>query len=67
MGLIHAIATCFDCGWNADSRNSMVLGAQHHRKTGHYVIVEQCFAKIYGSRESDTLDAGREERDATGS
>ena len=51
MHIIHAIANCIDCNWEKDSRNSMVLAAQHHRKTGHYVQVEQCYGHSFGERD----------------
>jgi len=52
MGLVHALASCLDCNWEAGSRNAMILAAQHHRKTGHQVMVEQCFSKTYLRDES---------------
>jgi len=47
MGLTHAQADCLDCAWSADSLNAMVLAAKHHRKTGHQVMIERCFSKIF--------------------
>ena len=47
MGLVHAMAHCLDCNWQADSLNSMVLGTRHHKLTGHQLMVEQCFSKTY--------------------
>ena len=46
-GLTSAIADCLDCGWRNESFSARNLAAKHHRKTGHRVIVEQCYSKIY--------------------
>ncbi len=47
MGLVHAFGSCLDCAWEAGSLNAMALGAKHHQKTGHQVMVEQCFSKTW--------------------
>jgi len=54
MGLVHAIAHCLDCAWEVSSINAMVLAAQHHKKTGHQVSVEQCFSKTWLRIEPET-------------
>ena len=47
MGLIHASAWCLDCAWETTSLNAVLLGSQHHRKTEHEVMAEQCHSKVW--------------------
>ena len=47
MGLVHALASCLDCGWQATTLNAQGLGAKHHYKTGHQVMTEVCFSKTF--------------------
>jgi len=39
-GIVHGIATCYECGWEVEGRNVMGLAAQHAGKTGHHVNCE---------------------------
>ena len=39
--MLGVIAECQTCGWVAESRNAMGLGAQHAERHGHHVAVEQ--------------------------
>lgn len=48
MHLIHALATCSDCGKRWESRNAMGVAARHHQSTGHTVVVEVAYAHRYG-------------------
>ena len=39
--LIHAVATCDDCGWNDEGYlTAQKTGRAHHVKTGHRVHIE---------------------------
>lgn len=44
-GLVHAIAKCYDCGWESESKNAMLLAGKHHKRTGHEVHAEWAFCK----------------------
>ena len=46
-GLIDAGADCVTCGWGTVGRNAMGVGAQHARRTGHYVQTWQTIGKSY--------------------
>ena len=47
MALVHALASCFDCGKMWDALNAQAVGAKHHYTTGHQVITEVCYSKTY--------------------
>jgi hypothetical protein len=47
-GVVHAIGECKDCGATFDNyKNAMALSAQHARRYGHTVHVEQCITVMY--------------------
>ncbi len=39
-GLVHVLAYCSVCEWNAGTKNGMGLAAQHTNRTGHETKVE---------------------------
>ena len=47
MGLVSAIASCRDCEWWSETLSARALASRHHRRTGHQVSVEQCFATLW--------------------
>jgi len=50
--LVHAFAECRDCEWrNGDRHEAVRKASEHHRKTGHEVIVETGYAKTIERRE----------------
>ena len=46
-GLLGVIAACRDCGWNSEARNALGNAAQHAKRTGHHVVVEQTISVSY--------------------
>lgn len=52
LGLVHAIATCQDCGKQWTAKNAHGVGARHHQATGHTVHVEVGYAYIYSNKEA---------------
>jgi len=53
MFLMDAQATCVDCGWHTEGRNSMGNAAQHHQKTGHYVQCEMYYGQHFGGPDAE--------------
>lgn len=51
MHMIHALATCQECGKIWDSYNAMGVAARHNKATGHKVLVEVAYAHIYEHRQ----------------
>jgi len=50
-GVVHAMAECEDCGWTTEFyKNALANGAQHARRTGHTVHVEQAIAVTYNPK-----------------
>jgi hypothetical protein len=49
--IIHALARCTDCEKEWDSLNAHIIGAKHHKETGHEVIVEWAYGKVYHKKE----------------
>ena len=48
FGVIHAIATCETCGWEAKSyKNAQATAASHAKKTGHRVTGEIAYMFVY--------------------
>lgn len=47
MALVHALASCIDCGKEWGSLNAQGVGARHHYSTGHQVITEVCYSKTF--------------------
>lgn len=47
MGLVHALASCMDCGKEWSDLNAQGVGAKHHYSTGHQVITEACYSKTF--------------------
>lgn len=51
-GVVHAQAVCEDCGWETDYyKNALANGAQHAKRTGHTVQVEQAIVVQYNPKE----------------
>ena len=47
-GVVHAVVTCKDCGWETESyKNAQALAAQHAKKHGHHVEGELGIAFSY--------------------
>jgi hypothetical protein len=47
-GLVHAIAKCQDCGWEAGKyKNAQACAANHAKKYGHKVTGEVAYAFEY--------------------
>lgn len=47
-GVVHAVAKCDDCGWEAGNyRNAQALGKLHAMQHGHTVRVEVGIACTY--------------------
>jgi len=54
IGVVHAIATCEDCGRTFDGyKNAQALAAQHAKVYGHRVFGEVGLAFTYDGREED--------------
>ena len=52
-GVVHAVAHCEDCGWEATNyKNAQALGAKHAKTHKHLVLVEVGLASEYDGRES---------------
>ena len=50
-GLVHAIAWCETCGWEAPSwKNAMPIAAKHAQSKHHLVRVETGFAWTFDGR-----------------
>lgn len=47
MKIIDSSAECQDCGKEWNTLNAHILGAKHHKKTGHEVIVEVSYGAVY--------------------
>jgi len=52
MKIIDSSATCSDCDKVWNSLNAHLLGAKHHKKTGHEVIVEVSYGTVYNRKTS---------------
>ena len=47
-GLIHAIASCYDCDFQEeDYQLAQVAGRKHYIKTGHTVCIETTYSQVY--------------------
>ena len=52
FGVVHAIATCEDCGWgNQSHKNAQATGAKHAKHYGHKVHVEVGLNGYYNGRK----------------
>ncbi len=51
MYLVDVNAYCNSCGWRAYTKNGMGLAAIHHKKTGHWTIVELGYVQQFGKAE----------------
>jgi hypothetical protein len=49
-GLLGVYARCATCGWESDARNAMGNAAQHARRSGHEVHVEQTLGVIFNPK-----------------
>lgn len=47
-GVIHALASCDDCGWeNGNYKNALATAARHAQASGHTVHCEQAISVVY--------------------
>jgi hypothetical protein len=44
-------ANCLTCGWQCLAANAHGLGAQHARKRGHCVAIDDCRVHVYNHEE----------------
>lgn len=52
IGVVHAVAKCQDCEWEATGyKNAQAIGARHARLHHHFVKVEVTLACEYDGRE----------------
>ncbi len=57
MPSVEYKADCLDCGAVWTSKNAHAVAVQHHRKTGHTVIVEKTSVWVYGKNpRSDVVE-----------
>lgn len=49
-GLLAIWAECRTCGWNSEARNALGNAAQHAKRTGHEVHVEQTIGITWNRR-----------------
>lgn len=49
-GLLGVVAECKDCGWVSEANNALGNAAQHARKYGHEVMIEQTIVVIYNKK-----------------
>lgn len=54
-GLVHCVAQCKDCDWKEESyRIAARYAANHARKTGHTVNVDQGYVyTVYGEADDE--------------
>jgi len=59
-GVVHAVATCADCGWETHSyKNAQALAARHAKAHGHHVAGELGIAFSYtGDRVPKAAQGG---------
>lgn len=48
MHLLDAHAWCSGCKWEYGGKNAMGLAAIHHKKTGHFTMVELYYSQTFG-------------------
>ena len=48
MHLLAALAWCRDCEWEYEGQNAMGLAAIHHKKKGHFTMVELHYSQTFG-------------------
>lgn len=59
MHLLAASAWCTQCTpiWEYEGKNAMGLAAIHHKKTGHFVMVELHYGQTFGEPREPTTPA----------
>ena len=61
-GVVHAIATCVDCGWiSSNYKNAQAVGAKHAKHYGHLVEVEVGIVSVYDGRSAVSQQPEEEE------
>lgn len=53
MHLLDANAWCTQCDWKVESKNAMGVAAIHHKKTGHFTMVELYYSQTFGEPKVD--------------
>lgn len=53
MHLLDANAWCTVCDWKVESKNAMGVAAIHHKKTGHFTMVELYYSQTFGEPKVD--------------
>ena len=51
--LLNANAWCTHCGWEYEGKNAMGLAAIHHKKNGHFTMVELYYSQTFGEPRLD--------------
>ena len=55
MHLLDASAWCTDCDWRVESKNAMGVAAIHHKKYGHFTMVELNYSQTFGEPNQEYL------------
>lgn len=55
MHLLDANAWCTDCEWVYEGKNAMGLAAIHHKKNGHFTMVELYYSQTFGVPHQENL------------
>jgi len=65
MHLLDAAAWCSNCDWKTEGKNAMGNAARHHKKTGHFTMVELYFSQTFGEphqSQEKLAPQGRDEK-----
>ena len=62
MHLLDANAWCTVCDWKTEGKNAMGVAAIHHKKTGHFTMVELYYSQTFGDPSSERVSPTKEER-----
>ncbi|KKN72940.1 hypothetical protein LCGC14_0406440 [marine sediment metagenome] len=53
MHLLDANAWCTECDWKTEGKNAMGVAAIHHKKKGHFTMVELYYSQTFGEPRWD--------------